>query len=47
MKLYKACQICGINIGKFTCQICGALVCENCYNKIKGICIKCGQGKII
>lgn len=43
MKQYKECQICKTNIGKHTCQICGALVCNNCYEK--GMCIKCRQGK--
>jgi len=43
MRQFKECQICGINIAKYTCQICGALVCDNCYKE--GICIKCKQGK--
>ena len=47
MEIKKQCQICKTRLGKFTCKYCGALVCENCYDKEKGICIKCSRGKII
>jgi len=47
MQIIKKCGVCGINIGKYVCIMCGKLVCENCYDKKKGLCISCAQGKRI
>lgn len=35
------CHICGQDIGRFICRVCGANVCEDCFNKEKRICARC------
>ena len=46
MKILDSCKICGQKIAKYSCSLCGANVCESCYDKSSGTCIKCKQGKI-
>ena len=47
LKMKKAgiCHICENNIAKYSCISCGKLVCEDCFDKIKNICINCKIGK--
>ncbi len=45
MKLLTNCKICNQAIAKYNCNLCGSSVCENCYDKLKGVCISCKQGK--
>ncbi|MBU2638252.1 MAG: orotate phosphoribosyltransferase [Nanoarchaeota archaeon] len=41
MELLKACSLCGLKIGRFTCMKCGALACEDCFVKEKNLCRVC------
>jgi len=41
MEQLKPCNICGQEVAKYICKNCGAHVGEDCYNKEKGICIRC------
>ncbi|WP_231916335.1 hypothetical protein [Methanobacterium congolense] len=40
------CSICGRAGKMYTCSLCGAIVCGNCYDMERGICKPCrGRGK--
>jgi hypothetical protein len=39
------CSICGLPAKLHTCHLCGKLVCGQCMDRIKGICIRCAGGK--
>lgn len=39
----KKCEICGKKERKNKCRICGREVCNDCYNKEKGMCIVCSE----
>jgi hypothetical protein len=40
------CRICG-KMGKYTCILCGKLVCEDDYDKGMRICVICKRGRTI
>jgi len=39
------CSICGRPAKLHTCHLCGKLVCSQCMDRRKGICIKCAGGR--
>lgn len=39
------CQICGLNIARFGCKMCGKSVCELCFKPNVGVCSNCTRGK--
>ena len=41
------CSICGKPQGKFSCHLCGKIVCINCYDIEHSVCITCRIGKKI
>ncbi|WP_410509255.1 hypothetical protein RSJ42_03085 [Methanosarcina hadiensis] len=41
------CSICGRPAKLHTCHLCGRLVCSQCMDHRKGMCIKCAGGKEI
>lgn len=41
MNIIEECMICGNRPGIFVCKSCGMNVCENCFDKSKGVCIDC------
>ncbi|ADZ08929.1 orotate phosphoribosyltransferase [Methanobacterium lacus] len=46
MELTGICSLCGKTGKIHTCQLCGSLVCEECYNPSKGICRSCNKRNI-
>ena len=44
MKVTGLCVYCG-KPAKYTCSLCGAMVCDVHYNTVKGICTACALGK--
>jgi len=46
MELMGICSLCGKTGKIHTCQLCGSLVCEECYNPSKGICRSCNKRNI-
>lgn len=47
MEISKVCSICKNTLARFTCRLCGASVCSNCFDKKEGICLNCKQGKTV
>ena len=37
------CEICETNIATHTCRICGANVCDNCFDKENNVCKVCAD----
>jgi len=40
------CRICG-RIGKYTCKLCGKLVCSDDYDRDMQICVICKKGRTV
>ncbi|MBI2499864.1 orotate phosphoribosyltransferase [Candidatus Woesearchaeota archaeon] len=47
MEEVRICVICGKNLGRQVCINCGALVCDYCFSRKRGLCLNCIKGKII
>lgn len=45
MQIQIQCQICGKKLAKYACAVCGAQVCEDCFDKASGKCLNCKIGK--
>ncbi|MDF1557797.1 MAG: hypothetical protein P1P80_06425 [ANME-2 cluster archaeon] len=30
----------------YTCQLCGRLVCSNCFDVNRGVCVQCSRGRV-
>ncbi|MGB9200071.1 orotate phosphoribosyltransferase [Methanobacterium sp.] len=45
MELNGICTSCGSPGKMYTCNLCGNIVCGNCYNLYKGICQSCEKVK--
>ncbi|WP_313691340.1 hypothetical protein [Halorarum halobium] len=41
MSVSGLCQICEAKEGRFTCDNCGAFVCEDHYDRTEGLCADC------
>ncbi|HDM67176.1 MAG TPA: orotate phosphoribosyltransferase, partial [Thermoplasmatales archaeon] len=41
MELMGLCQICGRPGARYTCILCGSIVCSNCFDAKHGVCIRC------
>ena len=46
MELVGICMICGRPNARYTCRLCGRIVCNNCYDFSNGICVAC-KGRMI
>ncbi len=44
MEEVKICINCNKNLGKNVCNRCGALVCDYCYSRKRGLCSSCIAG---
>ncbi|HDH45252.1 MAG TPA: orotate phosphoribosyltransferase [Thermococcus sp.] len=47
MELIGLCSICGRAGARYTCRLCGRIVCEKCFDFQNGICINCRSSKHI
>ena len=45
MDLMGLCSICGKPGAMNTCNLCGRLVCNNCFDHQNHVCIRCPTGK--
>jgi hypothetical protein len=45
MEVEGLCSICGRPAKLHTCHLCGKLVCSQCMDLRKGICIRCAGGR--
>lgn len=45
MEVMGICAICGRAAKLYTCSLCGILVCEQCMDHRKGVCLHCAHGK--
>ncbi|WP_048138303.1 hypothetical protein [Methanosarcina horonobensis] len=45
MEVEGLCSICGRPAKLHTCHLCGRLVCSQCMDRRKGVCVKCAAGK--
>lgn len=43
MSVSGLCQICEVKEGRFTCDNCGAVVCEDHYDDDVGLCLDCAR----
>lgn len=46
MEQVKICMACGKNLSKHSCNNCGAVICDMCYSRKRGICVNCISGKV-
>ncbi|HII00225.1 TPA: hypothetical protein HA351_00760 [Methanosarcinaceae archaeon] len=45
MEVMGLCAICGKSAKLYTCPICGKLVCGECMDHRKGMCVRCARGR--
>ncbi|TFH05048.1 MAG: hypothetical protein E4H06_01980 [Methanosarcina sp.] len=45
MEVEGLCSICGRPAKLYTCHLCGKLVCSQCMDRRKGVCIRCAGGR--
>ncbi len=45
MERLAVCMACKQAVGSVNCTLCGALVCAACFDRKKGVCAFCAQGK--
>lgn len=45
MDLTGLCSICGKPGIMNSCNLCGRIVCNECFNSVYGICVNCKIGK--
>lgn len=45
MDLMGLCSICGKPGAMHTCNLCGKLVCDTCFDMAFGVCHSCKMGK--
>ncbi|MDD3043042.1 MAG: hypothetical protein PHW56_08910 [Methanosarcinaceae archaeon] len=45
MEVMGICAICGRAAKLYTCPLCGKLVCGQCMDLRKGVCLHCTYGK--
>ncbi|MDD2438600.1 MAG: hypothetical protein PHD41_00020 [Methanosarcinaceae archaeon] len=44
MEVMGICAICGRAAKLYTCPLCGKLVCGQCMDQKRGMCLSCTQG---
>ncbi|TKY91743.1 MAG: orotate phosphoribosyltransferase [Candidatus Methanomarinus sp.] len=44
MEFKGICTICQTSGTMYTCALCGRLVCGNCFDIARGVCIRCSRG---
>ncbi|HHF59116.1 MAG TPA: orotate phosphoribosyltransferase [Thermoplasmatales archaeon] len=47
MELTGLCSVCGRPGARYTCMLCGRLVCERCYDPVHRICVVCKRSKTL